>query len=60
MLYVRGDSEPTDTYPAEAFRDRAGGPCDVAIVADCDHFSPGREDEVARVVAGWLGNRFGA
>ena len=60
VLYVRGDSEPADTYPAEQFRDRAGGTCDVRIVADCDHFYNGREDEVTRLVAGWLRDRFGA
>jgi alpha/beta superfamily hydrolase len=60
VLYIRGDSEPADTYPAEAFRDRAGGPCDVRIIKDCDHFYNGREDEVAGVVAGWLREKFGA
>lgn len=59
VLYVRGDSEPADTYPAEQYRDRAGGPCDVRIVPDCDHFYNGREDDVSHLVAGWLGDLFG-
>jgi len=37
-LFVRGDQEPRDAYPAEEFRARAGGPCTVEIVPDCDHF----------------------
>jgi pimeloyl-ACP methyl ester carboxylesterase len=54
VLYLRGDQEPPEAYPAEAFQRRAGGPCEVAIVPDCDHFYRGREDAVIEVVAGWL------
>jgi len=53
-LYVRGDREDRDTYPAEAFKERASGPCDVAIVPDCDHFYKGREAAICDLVAGWL------
>ena len=53
-LFVRGDKEPRDAYPAEEFRARSGGPCAVEIVADCDHFYNGREDAVAALVASWL------
>ncbi|HVC55242.1 MAG TPA: alpha/beta hydrolase [Stellaceae bacterium] len=53
-LYVRGDREDRDTYPAEAFKERASGPCDVAIVPDCDHFYKGREAAICELVAGWL------
>lgn len=59
VLYVRGDQEPAEHYPAEKFRDRAGGPCDVEIVPNCDHFYKGREDAVTRLVAGWLAARLG-
>ncbi len=59
VLYVRGDSEPADTYPSEQYRDRAGGLCDVRIVENCDHFYGGREDEVGRIVADWLRDRLG-
>ncbi len=54
VLYLRGDQEPADLYPAEAFQARAGGPCDVAIISDCDHFYVGRERAVAEIVAAWL------
>ena len=58
-LYIRGDQEPAHVYPAEEFAERAGGPCDVRIVKDCDHFYTGREDEVSSIVTGWLGDLLG-
>ena len=56
VLYIRGDREDRDTYPAEAFAARAGGRCDVEIVPDCDHFYVGREAEITRLVTEWLQN----
>jgi pimeloyl-ACP methyl ester carboxylesterase len=55
-LFVRGDREPRDAYPAEEFRARAGAPCTVEIVPDCDHFYNGREEAVTQLVASWLVN----
>ena len=60
VLYVRGDREPPTGYPAEEYQKRAGGPCDVEIVQNCDHFYNGREDEVTGLVANWLGKRLGS
>jgi len=54
VLYIRGDKEPADIYPAEEFAARAAGPCDVRIVKDCDHFYGGREDTISEIVTGWL------
>jgi pimeloyl-ACP methyl ester carboxylesterase len=54
VLYVRGSLEPKDVYPAEAYAERAGGPCEVAIVAG-DHFYRGIEHDVCGVVTAWLG-----
>jgi pimeloyl-ACP methyl ester carboxylesterase len=54
VLYVRGDQEPEDTYPAYGFQQRAGGPCEVVIIPDCDHFYVGREDVVTSTVCEWL------
>jgi pimeloyl-ACP methyl ester carboxylesterase len=59
-LYLRGDSEPADLYPAEEFARRAQGPCSVGIVERCDHFYRGREDEIAARVADWIGRTFAA
>jgi pimeloyl-ACP methyl ester carboxylesterase len=53
-LFIRGDQEDPETYPAEAFQQRAGGPCDVEIVPDCDHFYVGREAAICDLVSGWL------
>ena len=54
VLYLRGDREPADLYPAEAFAQRSRGPCTVRVVPDCDHFYKGREEAVTRIVADWL------
>ncbi len=54
VLAIRGDKEDPERYPAEEYQRAAGGPCQVEIVANCDHFYNGREDYVAGVVASWL------
>lgn len=56
VLYLRGDQENAETYPAEAFQRLAGGPCDVEIIPDCDHFYVGRESAVIARVTSWLAN----
>jgi pimeloyl-ACP methyl ester carboxylesterase len=54
VLYVRGDQEPSELYPAETFAQRAAGPCTVRIVPGCDHFYRGREAAVTDLVTEWL------
>lgn len=54
VLYIRGDQENPETYPAEGFRDRAAGVCEVDIIPNCDHFYRGREDAVIERVTAWL------
>ena len=54
VLYIRGDQENPDTYPAEAFAARATGQCDVEIVPNCDHFYVGRENTITALVVEWL------
>lgn len=54
VLAIRGDKEDRDRYPAEEFQAACGGPCEVNIVANCDHFYNGREDHVAGIVSAWL------
>ena len=53
-LFIRGDEESAETYPAERFKERAGGPCDVEIVPNCNHFYVGREQAICELVSGWL------
>ena len=57
VLYLRGDQEPRDLYPAEEFARRCGGKCDVEIVPECDHFYRGREGAVSAIVSKWLRGR---
>jgi pimeloyl-ACP methyl ester carboxylesterase len=59
VLYIRGDQEPAHIYPAEEFAARAGGPCEVRIVENCDHFYGGREDAVMGIVTEWLARTMG-
>lgn len=54
VLYFRGDREPKALYPAEDFAARAGAPCQVQIVPECDHFYGGREDMVCATIAEFL------
>ena len=54
VLYLRGDRESRENYPAEEFKARAGGPCDVEIVPNCDHFYNGREEAARAIVLSWL------
>jgi pimeloyl-ACP methyl ester carboxylesterase len=54
VLFVRGDREPAANYPAERFKKECAGPCEVAIVPDCDHFYVGAEKRVAEVVTDWF------
>jgi len=53
-LYIRGDQELREDYPAEEFKANAGGPCEVEIVPDCDHFYNGREEAIQAIVSSWL------
>jgi pimeloyl-ACP methyl ester carboxylesterase len=53
-LYLRGDQEDVEMYPAERFAELAGGPVDVRILPDCDHFYTGHEKAVGQLVAEWL------
>lgn len=57
VLFIRGDQESPDDYPAEKFQTRAGGPCDVEVISNCDHFYVGREDRVIEIVTSWLARR---
>ncbi len=54
VLFIRGDKEPADNYPAEAFKQNCPSSCEVVIVPDCDHFYVGAEDRVATIVSDWL------
>ena len=54
VLFVRGDQEPVENYPAERFKENCSGACEIAIIPNCDHFYVGAEKKVAEVVSDWL------
>jgi pimeloyl-ACP methyl ester carboxylesterase len=58
VLYLRGDQESAESYPAEAFSERAAGRCDVQIIPGCDHFYNGQEAAVISRVTSWLEDLF--
>ncbi len=60
VLFIRGDQEPVENYPAELFQANCAGPCEVAIIPDCDHFYVGAEERVAKTVTDWLVKTLGS
>lgn len=59
VLFIRGDQEPKENYPAEKFAENCAGPCEVVIVPNCDHFYVGAEEPVSKIVTGWLKKTIG-
>jgi pimeloyl-ACP methyl ester carboxylesterase len=59
VLFIRGDQEPKENYPAEKFAEICAGPCEVVIVPNCDHFYVGAEEPVSKIVTGWLKKTIG-
>lgn len=53
-LYLCGDEEPTDLYPAATFAERSPANVTVDIVPRCGHFYVDREDDVTARVVRWL------
>ena len=53
-LFIAGDQEPPEMYPADAFVQKTSGPGVARIIPDCDHFYTGRFDAVAAEVSEWL------
>jgi alpha/beta superfamily hydrolase len=48
VLFTRGDQEAMEDYPAEKFKEKSSGPCEVTIIPNCDHFYVGAEEQVAK------------
>jgi pimeloyl-ACP methyl ester carboxylesterase len=53
-LFLRGDAEPADLYPAEEFARLASGSVDVEVVEQCDHYYVGSELATAELIGRWL------
>lgn len=54
VLFIRGDAEDADNYPAEKFAEECAGPCEVEIIPDCDHFYGGHEAALATMIADFI------
>ncbi len=54
VLFLRGDKEPAELYPAEAYAANCTSPCEVRILPDCDHFYTGQEQSVSELILKWL------
>ena len=54
VLFLRGEQEPADLYPAEEFAERCSGPVDTVVIPGADHFYNGTEASIVSVVAEWL------
>ncbi len=57
VLFVRGDQEPEEVYPAHSFVERCAGPAEVVVMSDCDHFYNGREERLALLVTEWASSQ---
>ena len=56
VLFIRGEKEPEDLYPAEAFKNECNAPVDIVIIEQSDHFYVGFEDLVIKEIYNWLKN----
>jgi pimeloyl-ACP methyl ester carboxylesterase len=54
ILFLRGAAEDRELYPADAFARRAGGPCRIVDLDDCDHWYNRHDREVGQLVTHWL------
>lgn len=59
-LFLRGELEDEELYPAEAFAAAASAPVDVRIIGGADHFYTGHEAEVGELVGDWLDGVLGS
>ena len=53
-LFIRGDLEIPEAYPAETFAAASSGKCDVEFIKNCFHFYKNKENEVTEIVSKWL------
>jgi pimeloyl-ACP methyl ester carboxylesterase len=54
VLYICGDQEPADLYPAKQFEALCKSPCETHILPNCDHFYTGHQQAVSTLVKNWL------
>ena len=54
VLFIRGDQEPEDLYPAMSFKDTCNAQVDVVTIKNSDHFYVGTEAIVNKTICDWL------
>ena len=59
-LFLVGDMESTEIYPAERFVAVAASPSEARILPNCDHWYTGLEDTAATTITQWLNRVVGA
>jgi pimeloyl-ACP methyl ester carboxylesterase len=54
VLFLRGEQEPAELYPAEAYAANCASACEVRVLPDCNHFYTGQEQSVSALIRDWL------
>ena len=56
VLFIRGEEEPEDLYPAELFKEKCKAPVEIVIIKKSGHFYVGHEDIIKGVICDWIKN----
>lgn len=54
VLFLKGDQEPEDLYPANKFKDSCPSSVDIITIKNSDHFYVGNEKTVVETICKWL------
>ena len=57
VLFIRGDQEPRDLYPAEEFQKECKSSVDIVIIENSNHFYLGAENTVRETIRDWLNDK---
>lgn len=57
VLFIRGDQEPEDLYPAEEFQKECKSSVDIVIIENSNHFYVGAENTVRETICNWLNDK---
>ena len=57
VLFIRGDQEPRDLYPAEEFQKECKSSVDIVIIENSNHFYVGAENTVRETICDWLNDK---
>jgi pimeloyl-ACP methyl ester carboxylesterase len=54
VLFIRGDQEPKNLYPAEAFKNACNSTVDIVIIENSNHFYVSAENTVKKIICDWI------